>query len=201
MPGPDYGLLFFLFVVGALPGPLNLVLMTTGIAGRVRFGSGILAGGAVAYGGLFAVASAMTREIAGWDPRIIGWLQLAATLVLLRLAWKIATAPVDGSARTRAGAGLWQGAAAGLAMVLTGAKAFSTALAAAALYCDGRLGPAEHAVLFGLSADGHGPAGLRPLAARGDRHRPLRHLAADCCASLNVSGGASIAAIAAAMVV
>ena len=200
IPPPDWGLVYFLAVVCILPGPLNMILMTSGLAGRARFGAGFLAGGALAYAALFAVASAATREIAGWDPRILGAMQIAATLILLRLAWKIATAPVGAPAASRAGSGAGAGLLAGIALVSTGSKSIPTALAAAALYCDGRLGPAEHAILFATTA-----LVMVPLAcgcwlvaglAMGRAITSPRLLRA-----VNLAGGGSIAVLAVALVV
>ena len=150
LPSPE--LATFVFLVAATPGPLNLGLLSIGLTGRARFGLGALLSAAATYGALYAVASSTARQLADLHPAAFQALQVAAAALLLWLAWKIATARPGAAADARPGAarrGLRAGALAGAAIVGIGAKSWSSALAAALLFCDGRLGPAEHAIQFG----------------------------------------------------
>lgn len=151
IPSPDPALLLFISVIAVLPGPLNILLLTSGLAGRARYGAGVLLAGALCYGILYAVAASLIREIASHHAFVLDWLQVASVLLLLWMAWRIATAPV-GVATADVGRGFSFGLLTGAGIVLVGSKSTSSAIAAGSLYCDGRLSVAEHALVFGFSA-------------------------------------------------
>lgn len=201
-PAPE--LIVFTVIVAATPGPLNLTLLSLGLAGRRRFATGVVLGSAVSYGLLFAAASSTARQIAGMNPAVFQTMQLVAAGMLIWLAWKIATAKPS-SERAAAAAPSVQGSlaggvAAGVAICGVGAKTWSSALSAGMLFCVGTLSPAEHALQFG------GLALLMVLAccspwlvaglALGRRLTSPRTLRA-----LNVTSGGFLAGLAALMVV
>ena len=145
---------FVLFValVAGTPGPLNLTLLAAGLSGRGRFGAGMVAGAAAAYGMLFALASAAARRIAALDPRLFEALQLVAAGLLLWLAWKMVRARPKGAGAEAGPRGARAGAASGFGIVAAGSKSISSAISAGTIFCDGRLTAAEHAVAFGTTA-------------------------------------------------
>ena len=154
-PAPE--LVLFIVIVAATPGPLNLALLSFGLAGRRPFGFGVVLGAAFSYGGLYALTSSTARQVAGMNPTLFAAIQFAAAGMLLWLAWRIATARpsgrgIEGTTETAAVRQVAVGATTGVVIVSVGMKSWSSALAAGVLFCDGALTPAQHAVQFGLLA-------------------------------------------------
>jgi threonine/homoserine/homoserine lactone efflux protein len=152
-PAPE--LLLYVALMAGTPGPLNLTLLTLGLGGRRSFGTGIVLAAMTGYAILFAVTSSMARQIADMNPAAFTVLQWAAAGLLLWLAWKIVRSrPAGANGPNDGEGGLLGGFAAGVAIVGMGPKAWSTAVAAGLLFCDGALTPAQHAVQFGIVGAG-----------------------------------------------
>ena len=144
--------LVFVAVIAGTPGPLNLALLMTGLNGHARFGAGAVAGASVAYGLLFAAFSAVARQVAAMDPGLFRAMQVVAAGLLIWLAWRMLRARPRTADDVEAPGGAWRGAAAGFGIVAMGTKSIPSAISAGAIFCDGRLSPAEHAAGFGTTA-------------------------------------------------
>lgn len=147
---PEFAL--FVAVIAGTPGPLNLMLLSTGLSGRPHAGAGTVVGAALGYGLLFAAASAAARQIAAMDPATFQAMQVVSACLLLWIAWRLLRARPAGPGAAAERGGLLRGVGTGLAVVLLGAKSIPSAASAGVLFCDGRLSPIEHAVGFGATA-------------------------------------------------
>ncbi len=106
----------------------------------------------MAYGGLYAAASAAARQIATMDARLFEALQVVAAGFLVYLAWKMVRSRPLPAGQSDGPRGLARGATLGLGVVLLGSKSSASAISASAIFCDGRPSPAQHAVAFGATA-------------------------------------------------
>ncbi|MEM9798559.1 MAG: hypothetical protein AAF919_18865 [Pseudomonadota bacterium] len=153
---PGQGLLLFLVIIAGTPGPLNLAIFAIGLANRARLGLGVVIGGALAYGVLYAVTSAHARRIADLNPNVFDGLQMMAAAILVWLGWKIAMSEVGqtraDSRLARSGNGFGAGIAAGIGVVAVGTKSWSSAISAGLLFEPDAVAIPLHAFRFGGTA-------------------------------------------------
>ena len=148
MPGPVPAagfpllpLLVFAFSASATPGPNNIMMLRAAAAHGLRRSLPQLAGVAVGFGVMVALVASglglpLTRSLTA--QRVV---QVMGAIWMARLAWKIATAPVEGDLRAVPPLGCW----AACAFQWVNPKGWFMAVAATATF----LPPGGDALVFG----------------------------------------------------
>ncbi len=148
MPGPVphpsfplLPLLIFALSASATPGPNNIMMLTAAAAHGMRRALPQLAGVSVGFGVMVAlVACGLGLPLA--QSRIVQRVaQVAGAIWMARLAWKIATAPVEGDIRAAPPLSFWSACA----FQWVNPKGWIMAIAAAATF----LPPGGNALVFG----------------------------------------------------
>lgn len=144
-------LAFFLFslVAAVTPGPSNVMVMAAGARGGFVGGLPCLGGVVAGMALLMAVATLGLGALVQSVPLLLWLLRGGGALMLLWLAWRIATAPVGGAAASGGGVtGFWPA----LAFQWVNPKSWIVGASAAATF--GTQGPAGHplvqAAWFGM---------------------------------------------------
>jgi threonine/homoserine/homoserine lactone efflux protein len=123
---------FFIFslTAAATPGPSNLLVMNAGMRAGVAGGLPCLAGVVGGMGLLMGAAVAGLGGLLSAQPGLLGLLRWTGAIVLLWLAWKIATSPPLGTAAHGDPVGFWKA----LVFQWVNPKSWVVAASAAASY-------------------------------------------------------------------
>ena len=138
------GLVAFVVVAVATPGPLQFLLATLGAQGAARAGGAILAGGALSYAAIYATGGAGARRLAETYPGVFSAFQIAGAVLMVWLAWRIATAPM-GAGRGMSRRGFVQG----FGISALNPRAWAGAMTVGVAFCDPNADVFDHAVTFG----------------------------------------------------
>jgi threonine/homoserine/homoserine lactone efflux protein len=174
----DQGISFVAFAVVAAvtPGPSNVVIASTGAAFGAWRGLPCVLGVSLGMATLIAAAALGLGEVAAAAPWLPAAIRVAGSVLLLRMAWTIATAPTGPTPEGGRPVGL-AGAA---ALQWANPKGWVVAVAAAAAYADGADRTGAALLLGGLFAAAAFPCGLAWLCLGSSlqglmrRERPAR---------------------------